>query len=84
MRYGSRGTGLSDRGAQDFSFEALSSDLKVTVNASGLESFALLGISQGVALAIDYATRHPEKVTHAVETGVASQWIKRRPRPLRH
>lgn len=78
MRYDSRGTGLSDRDVEDFSFEALGSDLEATVNASGLESFALLGISQGAALAIDYAARHPEKVTHLILWGGYSRGRNRR------
>ncbi len=78
MRYDSRGIGLSDWNVDDFSFPALSGDLEASIDASGLESFALLGISQGAALAIDYAVRHPEKVTHLILWGGYSRGRNRR------
>ena len=39
------------------------SDLEAVVDAAGLERFALFGISQGCAVSIAYAVRHPERVT---------------------
>lgn len=66
MRYDSRRTGLSDRDAENYSFEALASNLEASVNESDLESFAVLGTSQDAALAIDYAARYPEKATHLI------------------
>ena len=44
-------------------------DLEAVVDAAGLDRFALLGISQGAALAIAYAVRHPERVSHLVLFG---------------
>jgi DNA-binding CsgD family transcriptional regulator/alpha-beta hydrolase superfamily lysophospholipase len=53
-------------------------------DAAGLEKFALLGISQGAAVAIEYAVRHPERVTHMViHGGFARGWAKRSPESLR-
>jgi len=69
IRYDERGCGLSDWNAEDLSFDAWMRDLEVVVEANGLERFALLGISQGAALAIAYAVRHPERVTHLVLHG---------------
>ena len=45
------------------------SDLEVVVEAAGIERFALLGISQGCAISIAYAARHPERLTHLVLYG---------------
>ena len=54
------------------------SDLEVVVDAAGLERFALLGISQGCAVSIAYAVRHPERVTHLILFGgYALGWAKR-------
>lgn len=81
LRYDSRGAGLSDRGAEDYTFDALACDLDTAVAASGFERFALLGISQGAALAIDYAARHPERVSHLVIWGGFSRGRNRRGDP---
>ena len=44
-------------------------DLETVVEAVGLKRFALLGISQGCAISIAYAVRHPERVSHLVLYG---------------
>jgi pimeloyl-ACP methyl ester carboxylesterase len=64
IRYDARGNGLSDRDVAEVSFETFVSDLEAVVDASGVERFALLGVSQGCAVSIAYAVRHPERVTH--------------------
>jgi pimeloyl-ACP methyl ester carboxylesterase len=66
IRYDQRGNGLSDRDVADISFEAFVRDLETVVDASGLERFPLIGISQGCAVAVAYAARHPERVTKLV------------------
>ena len=66
IRYDERGCGLSDWDAADFSFEAWVSDLESVVDALGLERFPLLGVSQGSAVAVAYAARHPEQVTKLI------------------
>ena len=78
IRYDARGNGLSDRDVDEVSFETFVSDLEAVVDASGLERFALLGISQGCAVSIAYAVRHPERVTHlALYGGFAVGFAKR-------
>jgi pimeloyl-ACP methyl ester carboxylesterase/DNA-binding winged helix-turn-helix (wHTH) protein len=69
IRYDERGNGLSDWDVADISFEAFVRDLESVVVASGLERFPLLGISQGCAVSIAYAVRHPERVSHLVLLG---------------
>ena len=66
VRYDERGTGLSDRDVEDISLEGWVKDLEAVVDAVGLHKFALLGISQGGPTAVQYAVRHPERVTHLV------------------
>jgi pimeloyl-ACP methyl ester carboxylesterase len=69
VRYDQRGSGLTDRDVDDVSFEAWVHDLETVVDAVGLERFPLLALSQGCAVAIAYATRHPERVTRLVLYG---------------
>tara|TARA_R110001583_G_scaffold99082_1_gene244346 strand:- start:39171 stop:40757 length:1587 start_codon:yes stop_codon:yes gene_type:complete len=75
VRYDERGNGLSDWDVKDISFESFVSDLEMVVEASKLEQFSLLGISQGAAVSIEYAIRHPEKVKHLILFGgYAAGW----------
>jgi pimeloyl-ACP methyl ester carboxylesterase len=50
-------------------FEALVSDLEAVVDALGLERFPLFGLSQGAAVSIEYAARHPHRVSHLILLG---------------
>ena len=77
-RYDARGNGLSDREVPDVTFEDFVDDLEAVVDAAGIERFALLGISQGCAVSIAYAVRHPERVSHLILLGgYAVGWKKR-------
>jgi DNA-binding winged helix-turn-helix (wHTH) protein/pimeloyl-ACP methyl ester carboxylesterase len=69
VRYDERGCGLSDWQVDDLSFDAWVRDLETVVDAAGVQRFALLGISQGGAVAAAYAARHPERVSHLVLFG---------------
>lgn len=69
IRYDARGNGLSDRAVEDISFDAFVRDLEAVVDAAKLTRFALLGISQGCAVSIAYAVRHPERVSRLVLYG---------------
>src|SRR5262245_50906613 len=78
IRYDERGNGLSDWDVADLSFNAWVEDLESVVNAAGVERFPLLGISQGGGVAIAYAVRHPEKVSHLILYGAyARGWAQR-------
>jgi pimeloyl-ACP methyl ester carboxylesterase len=78
IRFDERGNGLSDREVEDLSFEAWVRDLETVVDALGLERFPLFGISQGCAVAIAYAVRHPERVTKLVLYGGYAQGVIKR------
>src|ERR1051326_3042996 len=78
IRYDERGNGLSDWNVADLSFNAWVEDLESVVSAAGVDRFPLLGISQGGAVAIAYAVRHPEKVSHLILYGAYSRgWAQR-------
>ena len=69
IRYDERGCGLSDWDVSEISFETFVSDLELVVDAAGLDRFPLLGISQGAAVSIEYAARHPDRVSHLILFG---------------
>jgi len=78
IRYDERGNGLSDWNVADLSFDAWVEDLVSVVEAAGLNQFPLLGISQGGAVAIAYAVRFPERVSHLILYGAYAQgWATR-------
>lgn len=78
VRYDSRGSGLSQREIGEIDPETWLSDLEAVVEAAGLERFALLGTSGGAGMAIAYAARHPEKVSHLVLFGGTARGAMRR------
>jgi len=69
VRYDERGCGLSDWDVETLSVEAFVQDLEAVVDEAGLDRFPLLGISQGGPIAMTYAVRHPEKVSHLILYG---------------
>jgi DNA-binding SARP family transcriptional activator/pimeloyl-ACP methyl ester carboxylesterase len=69
IRYDERGNGLSDWDVEDISFDAFVRDLESVVEASGVEKFPLLGISQGCAISVEYVLRNPGRVTHLILYG---------------
>jgi pimeloyl-ACP methyl ester carboxylesterase len=82
IRYDERGCGLSDWNITEFSMDLWVSDLETVVDQSGSERFALLGISQGASVAISYAIRHPERVSHLIlYGGYARGRFRRNPSP---
>lgn len=66
IRFDLRGTGLSDRSVEEQSLDAWVQDLEKIIEDIGIERFPLLGFCQGGAIAIDYAVRHPECVSHLI------------------
>jgi len=61
--YDGRGTGLSDRGIEDFSLDAKVRDLEAVIDAVGLDRFGIIGVSAGGPTSVTYAAKHPERVT---------------------
>ena len=81
IRYDERGNGLSDWDVADISFDAFVRDLESVVEANALQRFALLGISQGCAVSIAYAVRHPERVSHLILYGGYARGRRKRGQP---
>ena len=73
IRYDVRGGGLSDWDIPPATFDDFVSDLETVVDQAGLDRFPLLGISQGAAVAVMYAARHPDRVSRLVLYGGYAQ-----------
>jgi DNA-binding winged helix-turn-helix (wHTH) protein/pimeloyl-ACP methyl ester carboxylesterase len=69
IRYDTRGNGLSDWDVAEISFDTMVCDLETVVDAAGLDRFVLFGASQGCAVSIAYAIKHPERVSKLVLYG---------------
>jgi class 3 adenylate cyclase/pimeloyl-ACP methyl ester carboxylesterase len=78
VRYDARGNGLSDWNVDTVSLDAWVTDLETVVDAVGVERFPLLGISQGGAVAVAYAVRRPERVSHLILYGAFALGGKKR------
>lgn len=66
FRYDERGCGLSDWDVSGFEFDDWVDDLHLVADEAGLDRFPLLGVSQGAAVAVAFAARFPERVSHLV------------------
>jgi pimeloyl-ACP methyl ester carboxylesterase/DNA-binding winged helix-turn-helix (wHTH) protein len=69
IRYDARGNGLSDWDVSEISFASYLRDLESVADASGVDRFTLFGISQGCAVSIAYAAKHPERVSRLILYG---------------
>jgi pimeloyl-ACP methyl ester carboxylesterase/DNA-binding CsgD family transcriptional regulator len=78
VRMDERACGLSDRGVREVSFASSVRDLEAVVDAAGIPRFALFGHSQGGAISIAYAARHPERVSHLVLLGAYARGARHR------
>jgi pimeloyl-ACP methyl ester carboxylesterase/AraC-like DNA-binding protein len=78
VRYDERGNGLSDWNTPDLSFGAFVQDLECVADCTGTEQFDLLAISQGAAVAVAYAVKHPSRVRRRIIcNGYAAGWAVR-------
>lgn len=67
--YDARGIGLSGRHPPSYALDAHVSDLEGVAGKPGLDTFALLGSWHTGAIAVSYAARHPERVSHLLLWG---------------
>ncbi len=64
VRFDPRGLGLSDRDVDDLSLDSRILDLEAVVDSLGYETFALAAVTLSTPLAIAYAARYSERVSH--------------------
>jgi len=75
VRHDSRGNGLSDWNIENLTLDDLVNDLKAVADAAQLDRFPLLAISQGCAVAVEFAVRYPSRVSKLVlYGGYAKGW----------
>ncbi len=68
-----RGTGLSDRVVEGASFDDRLDDLRTVLDAAKSERAALLGVSEGAALAAFFSALHPDRVRSATLWGASAR-----------
>ena len=81
VRYDPRGSGLSDRDLRGIPLDDLDlwvEDLEAVVAGTGSDQVALLGVSQGGPVAVAFAVRHPDLVSHLVLFGTYARGMTRR------
>jgi pimeloyl-ACP methyl ester carboxylesterase/DNA-binding CsgD family transcriptional regulator len=66
VRYDVRGTGYSEREVSDHSLDALVADVEAVVDRLELDRFDMFGAFDAGPVAIAYAARHPERVSHLI------------------
>jgi pimeloyl-ACP methyl ester carboxylesterase len=61
-----RGVGLSDRMSEPATLEQRMDDLRVVMDAEGIERAAIVGISDGASMSAVFAATHPDRVSSLV------------------
>lgn len=69
IKFDQRGTSLSDRIDGPLSIDDMVEDMRAVADAAGVERFLLFGPSQGVAFAVAFAHRYPERVCGIIGRG---------------
>jgi pimeloyl-ACP methyl ester carboxylesterase len=81
IRYDQRGIGMSDWENVEFTIDRVVDDLESVIDRYDYERVAIFGASQGASVAIKYAVRHPERVSHLILNGGFSRGRRRRNDP---
>jgi len=82
VRYDERGCGMSEWQSGGLSIDQWADDLERVIDAARPDGpVTLLGISQGAATCIRYATRHPERVARMIFYGGYARGVMRRGTP---
>jgi len=74
--YDQRGAGLSDRNRTVFTLESELQDLETVVEHFKLDPIILYGASMSGPIAIAYAAKYPERVTHLILYGAYAEYGK--------
>jgi pimeloyl-ACP methyl ester carboxylesterase/DNA-binding CsgD family transcriptional regulator len=69
IEYDTRGCGLSQRRVESITFDNWVQDLEAVADAFAPGPFALLGFTCAAGVAVEYAARHPDRVSHLILYG---------------
>ncbi len=69
IRFDERGHGLSDRDVTDHSLEMRVADLEAVADHAGLDRFAMFAMAQGGPISVEYAARHPDRLSRLIIYG---------------
>jgi pimeloyl-ACP methyl ester carboxylesterase/DNA-binding winged helix-turn-helix (wHTH) protein len=81
IRYDMRGNGMSDWDDVEISFEKMVDDLGSVIDYYEHRKVAILGASQGAAVAIAYIRQHPGRVSRLILYGGYARGRRRRANP---
>lgn len=82
IRYDERGCGMTDKNVGDLSLDRWVEDLEEVIDAARVDQpMTLLGISQGGAICVAYAAKHPERVSELLLYGGYARGPLRRGNP---
>ena len=74
IRFDKRGTGLSDRPTQMATLEQRTDDIRAVMDAVGLESAVIFGVSEGASMACLFAATYPERTRSLITWGGMARW----------
>ena len=76
VHFDKRGIGLSDPVEGAPSLEERMDDVRAVMDAAGMERAAIVGISEGAALAVLFAATYPKRATHLALYGAFSRLVQ--------
>jgi pimeloyl-ACP methyl ester carboxylesterase len=81
IRFDKRGTGLSDRPTQMATLEQRADDIRAVMDAVGLRSAVILGLSEGASMACMFAATCPQRTRSLLTWGGMARWVATKDHP---
>jgi pimeloyl-ACP methyl ester carboxylesterase len=75
IRFDKRGTGLSDRPTAMATLEQRTDDIRAVMDAVGVDSAIILGVSEGASMAAMFAATHPERTRALLIWGGMARFV---------